>query len=153
MTQLPSGAAADAAEEWVRSWSASVSERAARARDLSERVAQLSVSATDDDELVTVTVAGSGVVTDLHLDERVRRWPAARTATEILAVMRRAQASMAGQVADIATQTVGPDSETARAVVASFAKRFPAEPPADQDASGGDQGSESGAAGTGSRAQ
>jgi hypothetical protein len=133
VTDAPFGATADAAEEWVRSWSASVSERAAQSQALSDQVSQLSVSASDDDGLVTVTVAGSGVVTGLYLDERVRRWPAERTAAEILVTMRRAQASLAGRVAGIVAQTVRADSETARAVMTSFERRFPGEPPCDED--------------------
>lgn len=131
MTDLPLRATADGAEEWMRSWSASVSERAAGAQALSEQVARLSVSARDGDGSVTVTVAGSGVMTDLRLDERIHRWPADRIAAEILSTMRRAQAALAERVASIAAETVGADSETARAVVNSFATRFPDEPDRD----------------------
>jgi hypothetical protein len=46
-------------------------------------------------------------------------------ADKILRTMRRAQAALADRVADIADRTVGHDSETARAVVASFERRFP----------------------------
>ncbi|MEV6815511.1 YbaB/EbfC family nucleoid-associated protein [Micromonospora sp. NPDC051296] len=118
-------ATADSAEEWTRSWAASMSERAAQAQVMSQRVADLSVSATGADGAVEVTVAGSGIVTDLRLDERLSNWPAARIATEIMATMRRAQGRLAEAVAEIAAQTVGTGSETARAVVASFAERFP----------------------------
>jgi DNA-binding protein YbaB len=140
VTGVPFGATVDATEEWVRSWSASVSERAARAQALSEQVARLSVSASDDEGFVMVTVAGSGVVTGIRLDERVRRWPAERIAAEVMATMRRAQASLTGRIVEVAAQTVGTESETARAVVASFAKRYPAEPPEDGNTPGGGRG-------------
>jgi DNA-binding protein YbaB len=140
VTDLPLGATADGAEEWVRSWTASMSERAAAAQAMSDQVARLTVSAADEDGLVTVTVSGSGAVTGLRLDERVHRWTTDRLGDQILATMRRAQATLAGRVAEIAADTVGADSETGRAVVASFETRFPAEPPDDQrrpDAGGG----------------
>ncbi|QGN48441.1 YbaB/EbfC family DNA-binding protein [Micromonospora sp. WMMC415] len=131
MTHEFSGAA-DAAEEWMRSWSASVSERAAQAQAMSQRVADLSVSATNGDGAVEVTVAASGVVTDLRLGARVRTWPSDEIAAEILTTMRRAQARLGAAVAEIAAQTVGANSESARAVVASYANRFP-DPPDDRD--------------------
>lgn len=118
----------DSAEERVRSWSASVSERAARAQEMSRLVAKLTASAASGDGAVRVTVAASGVVTDLHLDEPVRSRPAMRIAAEIMATMRRAQARLADAVAGVAAQTVGADSETARAVVAGYTARFPRPP-------------------------
>ncbi|WP_431882390.1 YbaB/EbfC family nucleoid-associated protein [Micromonospora gifhornensis] len=120
------GAAADSAEEWTTSWATSMSERAAQAQAMSQRIAELSVSATGADGAVKVTVAGSGIVTDLRLDDRLSNWSGARLAAEIMATMRRAQGRLAGAVSDITAQTVGADSETARAVVASYAERFPA---------------------------
>ncbi|MEH0819837.1 MULTISPECIES: YbaB/EbfC family nucleoid-associated protein [unclassified Micromonospora] len=128
----PFGAGADAAEEWVRSWSASVSERAAQAQAMSQRIADLTVSATGGHGAVEVTVAGSGTVTGLRLDDRVCGWSGERIAAEIMGTMRRAQARLAEAVADVAAQTVGADSETGRAVVGSYATRFPA-PPDDGD--------------------
>ncbi|WP_444947131.1 YbaB/EbfC family nucleoid-associated protein [Micromonospora ureilytica] len=123
---------ADAAENWVRSWSASVSERAAQAQEMSRLVADLSVSATSADGAVRVTVAATGVVTELRLSDRVQGWPGARIAAEVMTTMRRAQAQLAEAVADVAARTVGESSETGRAVVASYTERFP-EPPESSD--------------------
>ncbi|MGC9666972.1 YbaB/EbfC family nucleoid-associated protein [Planosporangium sp. 12N6] len=126
---MPFSAAGEDADAWVDSWAASVSARAQAAQELSERVSRLSVSASGRDGAVRVTVAGSGVMTDLTLDDRVLRWSADEIATQVMAVMRRAQGSLAARVAEIAEETVGADSETGRAVVDGFARRFPA--PAD----------------------
>ncbi|GAB3843172.1 hypothetical protein GCM10029963_17430 [Micromonospora andamanensis] len=116
---------ADSAEEWTRSWAASMSERAAQAQEMSQRVAGLSVSATGGDGAIEVTVAGSGIVTDLRIDDRLANWSGARISAEIMATMRRAQGRLSAAVAEIAGQTVGANSETARAIVASYAERFP----------------------------
>jgi YbaB/EbfC DNA-binding family len=124
----PFNAAGEDADEWVDSWAAGVSARARAAQELSERVAVLSVSATGCDGAVEATVAGSGVLTDLRLDDRVRHWSGTEIARQVLAVMRRAQASLAARVGEIADETVGADSETGRAVVAGFVRRFPAQP-------------------------
>jgi hypothetical protein len=44
---------------------------------------------------------------------------------EIMAAIRSAQANLAGTVAAAVEETVGSDTETGRAVVDSFATRFP----------------------------
>ncbi|MEK8108251.1 YbaB/EbfC family nucleoid-associated protein [Micromonospora sp. M12] len=64
---------------------------AARAQELSERVAAMSATAEGAHGAVQVTVAASGAMTDLRLDDRVLRWQATEIAAEVLAVMRRAQ--------------------------------------------------------------
>jgi hypothetical protein len=118
----------DDAEDWVRSWSAQVSGRAEAAAALADRVAALSAAATDADDVITVTVASSGAVTALELDDRVRRMSGAELSAAILRVMHQAQARLAEQVAKAVDETVGPDAETGRAVLDSFARRFPTEP-------------------------
>ncbi|HEX5201877.1 YbaB/EbfC family nucleoid-associated protein [Paractinoplanes rhizophilus] len=115
----------DAAEEWVRSWSDSVSERAAAAREMADRVAGLTVDATDPDRLITTTVNGSGGLVDLRLEPGAARLPMDELARQVLRTMRRAQAKLAERVADIAAETVGADSESARAVVSGFEHRYP----------------------------
>src|SRR3954471_2478636 len=94
---------------------------------LADRVATLSASATGDDGAVTVTVAGSGLVTGLDLQDRVRRFTGSMLSVEIMRTMRRAQAALAEQVAAAVDETVGTDSETGRAMLDSYTRRFPAE--------------------------
>jgi DNA-binding protein YbaB len=127
MTDVP----IEAAEDWVRSWTAAASERAAAAQALSDQVSHLSVAASDRDGAVTVTVNGSGVMIDLRLTEAAGRQPMDRLARTILRTMHIAQSSLADRVAGIAAQTTGADSETARAVVSSFERRFPSPPDPD----------------------
>lgn len=117
----------DDAEEWVRSWSTQVSGRAEAAAALADRVAGLTASATGPDGGVTVTVASSGNVTGLDLADSVRRLAGTELAAQIMTVMRRAQAGLSDRVAEAVDETVGADTETGRAVLDSFAQRFPAE--------------------------
>ncbi|GAA3912798.1 YbaB/EbfC family nucleoid-associated protein [Actinoplanes auranticolor] len=63
----------DAAERRVDDWQAGFEQRAAQARELAGRLAQLSGAARSDDGLVTVTVGAGGALTGLELDEGVRR--------------------------------------------------------------------------------
>ena len=95
---------------------------------LADRMATLTSSADGDQGAIRVTVASSGNLTGLELDDRVQGYPGADLAAEILQVMRRAQAGLVDRVAAAVEQTVGADSETGRAVLDSFEQRFPASP-------------------------
>jgi len=114
----------DAAEQMVDDWQAGIEERAAQARELSARLAQLSARARSDDELVTVTVGSSGDLTGLELDERIRDRPAAETAREIMATLRSARGILTAAVTEATTETVGADSATGQAVIASYTGRL-----------------------------
>jgi hypothetical protein len=108
----------DAAEDWLDRWSARVSAQAGRAATLSRRVAALTGTAESSDGSIRVTVGSSGQVAELSLaDEDLAR--------RIRAVLRRAQADLARQVAVQVDETVGADSETGRAVAHAFVSRFP----------------------------
>jgi hypothetical protein len=95
---------------------------------LADRMATLTSSADGKEGAIRVTVASSGNLTGLELDDRVRGHSGADLAAEILRVMRRAQAGLADQVAAAVGETVGVDSETGRAVLDSFERRFAASP-------------------------
>jgi len=119
------GRKVDEAEEWVRSWTAQGSGRAEATATLADRVAGLAASATSGDGAVRVRVNSNGNVTDLSLDDRVRRLAGPELAAEIMRTLQRAQAGLSEQVAMAVGETVGAESETGRAVLESFAQRFP----------------------------
>ena len=118
----------DDAEEWLRSWSSEISGRAGATAALADRVGALTASAAGDDGAIRVTVGGWGNLIGLVLDDRVQRLPGEDLATEIMRTVRRAPAALAGRVAEVVDETVGADTETGRAVLESFAQRFPPEP-------------------------
>jgi DNA-binding protein YbaB len=124
----------DAAEDWLDHWAAGVSAQAERTAQLSRRVAGLTGRAESADGLIRVTVGSSGQMESLDLDDRVGSWGGEELSRRILSVMRRAQSDLAGRVADEVEATVGADTETGRAVIHSFATRFPGDP------EGGDHG-------------
>lgn len=119
----------DDAQEWVRSWAAGISERAEASARLADRVAAITATATSADGAIRVSVAGSGVMNGLELDDRVHRLSGVDLADEILRVMRRAQSMLTEQVTAAVADTVGVDTESGRAVIDSFTQRFPPEPP------------------------
>lgn len=122
----------DDAQTWVQAWSAQSSTRAGTAARLADRVCVLSTQASGVDGAVRVAVASTGVLTGLWLTERVRALPADDLAREIVAAMRRAQAALVTKVATAVAETVGADSATGRAVLDSYAVRFPREAGDDQ---------------------
>lgn len=115
----------DAAEQMIDDWEAGFAKRAAQAKELSQRLGALTVSMSSEDGAVTVTVASSGALTDLSLIERVKDQPADRIAAQILAVIRSAQAELGRQVAAAVGSTVGANSPTGKAVLASYARQTP----------------------------
>jgi DNA-binding protein YbaB len=116
----------DAAARVVDGWEAGFEERATRARELSARLAQLRATARSHDELVTVTVGSSGDLIDLNLDERIRHRPAEETAREILTTLRAARGTLVAAVTSLTEETVGADSTTGQAIIASYAGRLEA---------------------------
>jgi hypothetical protein len=114
------GPSLDRIDEWERGFA----ERAAQAKALAERTAQLSATARGDNGLIEVTVGPNGQITDLRLDEEIRRQPAATTARQILSTVRAAQHALLRQVQDVTTETVGADSATGKAVLGSLSARL-----------------------------
>jgi DNA-binding protein YbaB len=113
----------DSAEQWVDDWQAGFEERAAQARELATRLSELTATARSEDGLVEVTVGSSGALMGLELDEDIRRQSADKTAREILATLGAAQAAMTKAATAVTAETVGAESETGRAVIASFTAR------------------------------
>ena len=119
------GSDLDAAERFVDDWQAGIEQRAAQARDLAARLAGLTAAARSDDGFITVTVGPDGAMTGLELDEEVRRKPAAQTARQILSTLAAARADLTTQATTVTEETVGADSETGKAVIASLTRRQP----------------------------
>lgn len=113
----------DEAAQLVDEWQAGIAARAAQARELASRLRALTGGAHSDDGLVSVTVGSSGGITALELKEGIREWPAADTARAILATVRAAQASLTAAATAVTAETVGADSATGMAVIASYESR------------------------------
>jgi DNA-binding protein YbaB len=122
-----------ASERWLADWSASIDERASQAQQLATKVATLSASHRSTHGEVAVTVSASGQVTDLKLTDRIRDHAPDELARLIMATIRRAQAQLTQLAARAAEETVGAGSATGEAVVASFSRQFPEQPPEDDD--------------------
>jgi hypothetical protein len=113
----------DAAERRIDDWQAGIEARAAQTRDLAARLGTLTATANSEDGLVSVTVGASGSITDLVLKEGIRERPATETAREILGTLRAAQASLTQAATAVTAETVGADSATGKAIIASYVAR------------------------------
>jgi DNA-binding protein YbaB len=114
----------DRALERIEQWQQSFEERAAQARVLTERTSGLSATAREGDGIVEVTVGPGGQVTELRLDEEIRRQPAATTARQILAAITSAKASLVRDFAQVTAETVGLESATGQALMNSLNVRL-----------------------------
>ncbi|HEY0000584.1 MAG TPA: YbaB/EbfC family nucleoid-associated protein [Actinoplanes sp.] len=109
------------AERAIDDWQAGIEARAGQARELSARLAGLTVRARSPDDLVTVTVGPAGDLVGLELAEGIRGRPAAETAGEILATVRTARGRLITAVTEATDATIGAGSATGQAVIASYA--------------------------------
>jgi hypothetical protein len=122
------------AERWLAEWTTSVNARAEAARQLADRVRDITSSATALDGAVRVTVTADGRLADLELSQRTARVPMHEVAAAVLAAVRQAQAGVVPQVRAVVDTTVGADSPEGQAVAATYAHRFP--PPDAEDGGG-----------------
>jgi hypothetical protein len=113
----------DAAERRIDDWQAGIEARAAQTRDLAARLGTLTATANSEDGLVSVTVGASGAITGLALKEGIRERPATETAREILQTLRAAQAGLTEAATAVTAETVGADSATGKAIIASYVAR------------------------------
>jgi hypothetical protein len=106
-------------------WQRRVAETAQRHQRLHERVAALSITEVSRDGTVSVTVSGTGLLTDLVLRERWNPVPAPLVAAQVLDCVRRAQARIPGLLHAAVAETVGDGDPGAHLVVADARARFP----------------------------
>jgi DNA-binding protein YbaB len=106
----------DASREYLRSWKENVDRTAARAAAMSEQMERLRVTARDGNGLAEVTIDSAGVLTGLELTGRIHRFDPDVVARAVMSALREARARAADRVHDIAVETMGPDSLSARTI-------------------------------------
>ena len=104
----------DASREYLRSWKENVDRMAARAAAMSEQMERLRVTARDGNDLAEVTIDSTGVMVGLELTDRIHRFEPEVVARAVMNALREAKVKAADQAHDIAVDTMGPDSLSAR---------------------------------------
>jgi DNA-binding protein YbaB len=113
-----------AAEE-LDKWAAGLEQQARQYNELQQQLDQTSATESTQDGSIRVTVDSNGVPTRLEFTEDVRERPPSRLADEVMACMRRAQATLRGRVEELVHTTVSADDPPARNIVAQYQERFP----------------------------
>ena len=132
----------DEAAARMNAWAQGLAEKAERYRAAQARTEEIRLTSTNTDGSVKVTVRADGSVTDLDLSGRARSMPLEELSAQILTTMRRAQAGIATQVADVMQEEVGDeDPQTRSLLVDNLRSRFP-DPDADEDDEDDDEADE-----------
>ncbi|GAA3565354.1 hypothetical protein GCM10022222_56370 [Amycolatopsis ultiminotia] len=115
-------------------WAAGFARKAERYAAAQQETERLRLTASSPDGTVQVTVSADGVVSDLVFSSRTRTIPPEELARMVLATMRRAQAGISEQVAEVMTEQLGEeDQETRTVLLDSLRGRFPdPEDPSDE---------------------
>ena len=106
----------DASRAYLRSWKANVDAAAERAQAMAEQLQRLRITAKDDNGLAEVTIDSSGVLLDLQLTDRIQRYSPDAVARAVMSALREARQTAARRAHDIAVETMGPDSLSARTI-------------------------------------
>ena len=106
----------DASRAYLQSWKANVDQTAARATAMAERLQRLRTTAKDGNGLTEVTIDSSGVLLHLELTDRIHRYAPDAVARAVMSALREARQKAARQAHDIAVETMGPGSLSARTI-------------------------------------
>jgi DNA-binding protein YbaB len=108
--------------------------KAGRYQVMQARAAEVSVTESSQDSLVTVTVDSAGNVTDLRITDKVKEMSGERVAAAVLLTLRRAQARLPEKLAEVMAETIGDDQQTVDTIVNNYRSKFPEPEPEDEPA-------------------
>jgi DNA-binding protein YbaB len=106
----------DASREYLRSWQENIDRTAARAAAMRDEMERLRVTARDSNGLAEITIDSAGVLVGLELTDRIHRYEPAAVARAVMSALREARTEAADRAHDIAVETMGPDSLSARTI-------------------------------------
>lgn len=114
----------EAAQAYLRGWKTRVERMAADTQAMSERLGQLRVRGTDENDLVEVTIDANGVLTGIRFTPRVRRVAPEAVEQAVMAAIRSARLRAAGQAREIIVETMGPDSVAAQTIATRIERQL-----------------------------
>jgi DNA-binding protein YbaB len=128
----------DASRAYLRSWKEDVEATAARAQAMAEQLQRLRATATDDNGLAEVTIDSSGALLNLKLTDRIHRYAPDAVARAVMSALREARLAAARRAHDIAVETMGADSLSARTTAERMRQQL--ERPDSAEEASGDRG-------------
>ncbi|MEV8443534.1 hypothetical protein AB0425_39690 [Actinosynnema sp. NPDC051121] len=111
-------------ERLLAEWRAGVAEQAQRFDAARRAIDDVSVTETAAGGAIVLTVASSGIPTDLRLGGDVDRMKPDQVAAQIMACLRRAQARLADRVGAVVADAIG-DAAGGQAIAEEYRNRFP----------------------------
>ncbi|MBB5803115.1 hypothetical protein F4560_002883 [Saccharothrix ecbatanensis] len=108
----------------ITEWRAGVTEQAQRFDAARRAIDDVSVTETAASGAIVLTVASSGIPTDLRLGGDVDRMKPDQIAGQIMVCLRRAQARLADRVGAVVADTIG-DAAGGQAIAEEYHNRFP----------------------------
>lgn len=116
------------AKERLVAWKERADRLASDTQAASEELQHLSATASDDNDIVAITLDSSGTLIDIRLSSRVQRQAPSYTEATILETYQKAKSQLAEAAAEVIKETLGTDSATGHALLAGFAPP-PVDPP------------------------
>ncbi len=113
-----------AALDRLAAWKGRIDRLATDTRAMSDRLAQLRVTAADETRMVEVTVDAQGALVDVRLGHRIHRVDPERVAEAIMSAVADARRRIAGRAQEIIADTIGTESPAARAIAARVGERL-----------------------------
>ena len=106
----------DASRAYLRGWKSRVDKMAADTKAVSDRLAELRITAEDDNRLVKVAIDATGVLIDVEFNERFQRVAPDVVSRAVMSALRAARLRAAEQSRQIITETMGAGSPAARTI-------------------------------------
>ena len=106
----------DGSRAYLRDWKARVDRTAANTQAMSDRLAQLRITAEDGNNLVAVTIDSGGVLLDVRFTERIQRVAPDAVSRAVMTALGTARRTAAERSREIVADTMGPDSVAARVI-------------------------------------
>jgi DNA-binding protein YbaB len=113
-----------AALDRLAAWKGHIDQLAADTKTMSDRLAALRVTATDDSGMVEVTVDAQGALIDLRLGRRIQRLEPDAVARTIMSTVRDARRRTAERAQQIVADTLGTESPAVRGLARQVGERL-----------------------------
>ncbi|MDA1363105.1 YbaB/EbfC family nucleoid-associated protein [Glycomyces luteolus] len=110
----------EAARAKITEWKQCADERALQTQQAAERLKELRVTVCDENQTVEVTIDSGGALVDVQFSARIQRQAPEFTRRTMLDVYQTAKDQLAEQAREIVTETMGPTSASAKAMMATF---------------------------------
>jgi DNA-binding protein YbaB len=127
----------DGALDRLAAWKGRIDQLAAATQEMSDRLSETRVTASDPAGMAELTIDSTGSLVDLRLTDRIARATPDEVAQAIMATLREARSKLADRSQEIIADTVGTESPAARAIADSVDRQLRGAPEPEHAPDGG----------------